>query len=383
MAGAALPPPALYVHVPFCLRKCFYCDFASEAVTQEAVEQYLKALAWEADQALASWPCGWEVPSIYMGGGTPTALAPAQLEAVLAVAARFPRAAGAEWTVEANPGTVDREKLCLLRAAGVNRLSLGVQSFDDALLAFLGRIHTAAEACAAWEAARAAGFTNLSLDLIYAIPGQTLVAWRATLQQALALAPEHVSAYSLTIEPGTAFGRRAAAGILTAVPDDLDLAMYQEARERLEAAGLCQYEISNFARPGRESRHNLTYWCNEPYLGLGPAAASYLNGERRTNVPTVRAYYATCRAGRAPVAEREEATPELAQAETVILGLRLRTGLSWERFRQRFGVDLRTLYAGPIARLSAAGLIVADEQGLRLTPCALPIANQVFLEFLP
>jgi len=383
MMRPALPAPALYIHVPFCRRKCCYCDFASRPPAPAAVEAYLAAFKREAETALASWPNSWEVPSIYVGGGTPTALAPAELEAVLAVAARFPRTRGAEWTVEANPGTVDAAKLRLLKAAGVNRLSLGVQSFDDALLKFIGRIHTAREACAAWELARAAGFDNLSLDLIYAIPGQTMAGWRATLRQALALAPEHVSAYSLTIEPGTEFGRRAAAGTLAPVSDELDLALYLEAQERLGAAGLGQYEISNFARPGRESRHNLVYWRNEPYLGLGPAAASYLDGVRRTNLSAVTRYHAAVMAGVPPVAEREEATPELARAETVILGLRLVEGVSWERFRQRFGVDLRALYAGPIARLTAAGFLIADERGLRLTPRALPVANQVFLEFLP
>lgn len=375
--------PALYIHVPFCRRKCFYCDFASQPLATDRVGKYLYALEREAKEVLASWPPGWEVPSLYIGGGTPTCLEPADLERVLATAAAFPRAAGAEWTVEANPGTVDREKLALLRAAGVNRLSLGVQSFDDELLLFLGRIHTAAEARAAWELARAAGFDNLSLDLMYAIPGQTLSAWQKTLEQALTLAPEHVSAYSLAIEEGTEFGRRWEAGLLEPLPDDVDLAMYREVRQRLGEAGLAQYEISNFARPGRECRHNLVYWRNEPYLGLGPAATSYLGGERRTNFRNVEQYYQALAAGRSPVAEREEATPELAMAETVILGLRLTGGISRERFRRRFQVDLAAVYPEAIRRLTAAGLLAADAQGLRLTPRGLPLANQVFLEFLP
>lgn len=376
-------PPALYIHVPFCRRKCHYCDFASVPLEADLVKRYLGALKREAERELASWPAGWEVPSIYIGGGTPTALEPEDLEAVLAVAALFPRAPGAEWTVEANPGTLDRAKLALLAAAGVNRLSLGVQSFDDDLLSFLGRVHTAREAEEAWDMARSAGFSNLNLDLIYAIPGQTLGAWRRTLKRAVSLQPEHLSAYSLSIEPGTEFGRRAEAGSLKPVAEELDLSMYRAAQELLGEAGLKQYEISNFARPGFECRHNLVYWRNEPYLGLGPAATSYLSGVRRTNREDVGEYVRALTAGEDPTAAREVATLELGMAETVILGLRLTEGIAWERFYGRFGRDLRDVFADPIRRLTRAGLVEADAQGLRLTPRGLPVANRVFQEFLP
>jgi oxygen-independent coproporphyrinogen-3 oxidase len=310
-------------------------------------------------------------------------LEPEDLEEVLAVAALFPRAKGAEWTVEANPGTVNREKLALLVNAGVNRLSLGVQSFDDDLLSFLGRIHTAREAEEAWDMARAAGFYNLNLDLIYAIPGQALSTWRRTLKRALSLRPEHLSAYSLTIEPGTEFGRRAQAGSLTPVAEELDLSMYRAAQELLGEAGLKQYEISNFARSGFECRHNLVYWCNEPYLGLGPAATSYLRGVRRTNRENVGEYVRALAEGEDPAAVREIATSSLAMAETVILGLRLISGITWERFANRFGCDLRDVFAERIRRLTGAGLLEADERGLRLTSRGLPVANRVFQEFLP
>lgn len=376
-------PPALYIHAPFCRRKCHYCDFASVPLEADLVKRYLSALKREAERELASWPAGWEVPSIYIGGGTPTALEPEDLEAVLAVAALFPRAAGAEWTVEANPGTLDPAKLALLAGAGVNRLSLGVQSFDDDLLSFLGRIHTAREAEEAWDMARSAGFSNLNLDLIYAIPGQTLGAWRRTLKRALSLQPEHLSAYSLSIEPGTEFGRRAEAGSLKPVAEELDLSMYRAAQELLGEAGLKQYEISNFARPGLECRHNLVYWRNEPYLGLGPAATSYLSGVRRTNREDVGEYIRALAAGEDPTAAREVATLELGMAETVILGLRLTEGIAWERFYDRFGCDLRDVFADSIRRLTRAGLVEADVQGLRLTPRGLPVANRVFQEFLP
>ena len=323
--------PALYVHVPFCVRKCYYCDFASQPYSSSAAMQYLYALEQEAQIFLTSWPRGQEVSSIYVGGGTPTVLVSEELEQVLAVASAFPRASTIEWTVEANPGTLTLDKLRVLKAAGVNRLSLGVQSFDDTILTFLGRTHTGAEAKTAWYNARQVGFDNLSLDLIYAVPGHSLTSWRQTLKEALALAPEHISTYSLMIEEGTEFGRRG----LTPVSQELDLAQYEEAQAVLQKDGLCQYEISNFACPGFSCRHNLVYWYNEPYLGLGPSATSYLAGERRTNVRNVSEYVQCLNEGRLPVADRELAMPELARAETVILSLRLREGLSRRRFRER------------------------------------------------
>lgn len=371
--------PALYIHVPFCVRKCYYCDFASQPYSSSAAMQYLYALEQEAQIFLTSWPRGQEVSSIYVGGGTPTVLVSEELEQVLAVASAFPRASTIEWTVEANPGTLTLDKLRVLKAAGVNRLSLGVQSFDDTILTFLGRTHTGAEAKTAWYNARQVGFDNLNLDLIYAVPGQSLTSWRQTLKEALALAPEHISTYSLMIEEGTEFGRRG----LTPVSQELDLAQYEEAQAVLQKAGLCQYEISNFACPGFSCRHNLVYWYNEPYLGLGPSATSYLAGERRTNVRNVSEYVQCLNQGRLPVADRESATPELARAETVILSLRLREGLSRRRFRERFGQDIGDVYSEAIHRLTEYNLVTMDEDSLRLTDKGLPLANQVAMAFLP
>lgn len=371
--------PALYVHVPFCLRKCYYCDFVSQPYSTDVAGQYLRALEREAQIYLTSWPQGQEVPSIYIGGGTPTALSLEQLKMLLDVLSAFPRIRAAEWTVEANPGTLTADKLRLLRTFGVNRLSLGVQSFDDGLLRYLGRIHSAAEARWAWELARRAGFDNLSADLIYAVPGQSLALWRQTLKEALALLPEHISTYSLMIEEGTEFARRG----LMPCAEDVDLAQYQEARAVLEGAGLSQYEISNFARGGFTCQHNLVYWRNEPYLGLGPAATSYLEGERRTNVKDVARYIELLKEGQRPVGEREEATVELAQSETVILALRLREGLSCSRFRNLFGKDVYEVYPKAIDRLITQGLVKMDKDRLYLTLKGLPLSNQVAMAFLP
>ena len=373
------PGPALYIHVPFCVRKCYYCDFVSQPYSTDLANQYLWALRREAQLYLTSWPRGQEVASIYVGGGTPTVLTLKELKQLLQVIATFPGTAGAEWTVEANPGIISQEKLHLLRQFGVNRLSLGVQSFDDNLLRYLGRIHTADEARQAWQQARRAGFDNLSLDLIYAVPGQSLPLWRQTLSEALALAPDHVSTYSLMIEEGTEFARRG----ITPCAEELDLAQYQEAQGLLQGAGLLQYEISNFARPGFACKHNLVYWHNEPYLGLGAAAVSYLNNERRTNVNDVPRYVHLLKKGQCPIGEREETTVELAQAETVILALRLKEGLSRSRFRDRFGQDVDGVYPTGIRRLLEYGLVELDQESLRLTPKGWLLANQVAMVFLP
>lgn len=370
---------ALYIHVPFCLSKCYYCDFFSQPYCANTINQYLGALEQEARLYLTSWPYAQEVTSIYIGGGTPTVLTAEQLVNLLELVSLFPRAGEAEWTVEANPDTLSREKLFILREYGVNRLSLGVQSFDDQLLRFLGRTHTAAAAQSAWEQARRLGFANMNLDLIFGIPGQSEDLWRQTIARALSLQPDHVSAYGLTIEPGTEFARRG----LAAADEELELAQYRTAQRLLERAGLIQYEISSFARSGYTCQHNLVYWRNEPYLGLGPAAVSYLNKERRLNVNDIASYVRLLKTGQPPIGDREQATEELAQAETVILALRLKEGLSRQRFRDRFGWDVTDIYPSEINHLLAYGLVTLDKESLRLTAAGWLLANQAAAAFLP
>jgi oxygen-independent coproporphyrinogen-3 oxidase len=369
----------LYVHVPFCWSKCYYCDFFSEPYSTKAVQQYLQALEREARLYITSWLDGREVGSIYIGGGTPTALAVEELERLCGIIAIFPRRADAEWSVEANPDTLTREKLSILHQFGVNRLSLGVQSFDDNLLQFLGRTHSGAKAKAAWQQGRQAGFDNMSLDLIYGIPGQSKNLWQETLSEAVALAPNHISAYGLTIEEGTLFALRQ----LSPCPEELEIAQYYVAQDILTKAGLLQYEISNFARQGFVCRHNILYWQNESYLGLGPAAVSYLQKERWTNARDLTRYIQCLERGWLPIEERERVTAELEQAETVMLALRLKRGLSRWRFRTRFGQDIVEAYPTVIKRLSKYGLIEIDERRLRLSPRGLLLANQVAMSFLP
>ncbi len=377
----------IYVHVPFCPRRCRYCDFPAQIHREDRGERFLAGLAVEA-RLVARVVAGRAALTWYLGGGTPTVFSAAHLAAVAGVLRdAFPLVAGGEFTVEANPETVTRDKLLALREGGCNRLSLGVQAWDDRLLAFLGRGHTVADAIAACREARRAGFANVGIDLIYGLPGQTRRQWEETLRQALALEPEHISAYSLQVEEGTAFGRWAREGRLSGgergLPDDDAVAdMYLAAREILAGAGYEHYEISNFARPGFRSRHNQLYWRNQEYAGLGPGAHSHLAGRRYRNTARLDVYAAELAVGRLPVAEEEVLDERRQMSDTVILGLRLLEGVALADFRRRFGRDLLGVYGREVEELSALGLLEVARGRLRLTERALPVANQVFRRLL-
>jgi len=377
----------LYVHIPFCIRKCYYCDFNSFRLRGPERDHFLDLLEQEADRWAARLEAAGGVPvldTLYVGGGTPTTLEAGQLARLFgALRQRFPLAPQAEITVEANPGTLTLEKLAALREAGVNRLSLGAQVFDDGLLRRLGREHDAAAIETSVALAREAGIPSLNLDLIFALPGQDLRGWRATLQRALALEPDHLSCYSLIIEEGTPFYRWHQMGRLPRPDEEEELAMYQAAIEAAEGAGLAQYEISNFARPGHQSRHNLIYWRNQPYLGLGPGAHSWWEGVRRANLGPLPAYEAALQAGRLPLEREEPISRALEMDETMFLGLRLtREGVDRAAFRARFGTEPEAVYGLAIDRLVRLGLLEADAHRIRLTRQGVPVANQVFLAFL-
>lgn len=405
----------LYVHLPFCRQKCFYCDFPSYAGKESRMAVYVEALLGELAREGAPLRAKWGPPrTVYLGGGTPTALPPALMERLLAglrdflavgggprqdvSAVRAAAAAGQaassdrardaaasdalEFTCECNPGTVDAAYLSLLRAGGVNRLSFGVQTFDDALLRRIGRIHTAAEACAAVRQARAAGFRNLSLDLMYGLPGQTRAGLEASVRQALALAPQHISIYGLQVEEGTAFARAQAAGRLALPSDEESEAMYDYMTTALPAAGYARYEISNFARPGFESRHNLGYWQDVPYLGVGAAAHSYLDGQRYENPRGIEEYLAALRESGRARREEEPLTRATSMEEFAFLALRTARGIDRARFAARFGCELASVYADAIARMCARGFLEEDAQGVRLTPLGMKYGNWVFEAFL-
>lgn len=375
----------LYVHLPFCRQKCFYCDFPSYAGQEGRMAVYVEALLGELAREGAPLRAAWGPPrTVYLGGGTPTALPPALMERLLAGLREFLAAApdALEFTCECNPGTVDAAYLSLLRAGGVNRLSLGVQTFDDALLRRIGRIHTAAQARAAVRQARAAGFRNLSLDLMYGLPGQTLAGLEMSVQQALALAPQHISIYGLQVEEGTAFARAQAAGRLALPSDEESEAMYDYMTTALPAAGYARYEISNFARQGFESRHNLGYWQDVPYLGVGAAAHSYLDGQRYENPRGIEEYLAALRESGRARREEEPLTRATSMEEFAFLALRTARGIDRARFAARFGCELASVYADAIARMRARGFLEEDAQGVRLTPLGMKYGNWVFEAFL-
>jgi len=371
----------LYLHVPFCRRRCRYCSFVSYERREADIPAYVRALEAE----LARRARGERLCSIYFGGGTPNLLSVEQVADILAAAGSlFTVEAGAEITIEANPGMVSGAYLAAVRGLGVNRLSLGVQSLHDAELALLGRIHNAAEAREAVRRARRSGFDNLNIDLIYGLPGQSLGHWRQSLEAALELAPEHLSLYALTLEEATPLGKAVKEGSLPAPDPDLSSDQYELAEDLLAACRYGHYEISNWAREGRECRHNLVYWRNLPYLGAGVAAHSYRDGRRRANTESLDRYLAAFAGAAAPVLCLDEAiSPELELAETVILGLRLGEGVSAGGIRERLGADIMTLYRRQVAEMTGCGLLEQADGRIRLTRRGRLLSNEVFWRFLP
>lgn len=371
-----------YVHIPFCVKKCAYCDFNSySGYTDGSVARYVDALEREIRQAGGN---GDSVDTIFFGGGTPTAI-PAADEARLlrAVQETLPVTNEAEITTEANPGTMDTAHLDVLRRAGFNRISFGVQSFDAGLLQTLDRIHSADEAKAAVRAARAAGFDNVSVDLMFALPRHTMAQWRDTLQQAIEMGTEHISLYALIVEEGTGFYTLQQKGRLSLPGDDMAADMYALAQEMATAAGFGQYETSNFARPGRECRHNLHYWRNEEYYGFGCGAVGYGNGARRMTIKSPAKYAEAVAAGADLTLSTETLTRDETMAETIMLGLRLtREGVDCARFQSRFGVDPRAMYAKEIETFQGRGLLEVTGNALRLTPGGVFLANEVMVAFV-
>lgn len=372
----------VYVHIPFCRRKCFYCDFPSYAGEERWMSRYRKALCREiAAQGCRRLQEG-TVRTLYIGGGTPTALLADDLLAVIcALRESFRLMGGEEFTVEANPGTVDAALLKRLLAAGVNRLSFGVQSFSDALLSAIGRIHTAREAEDAVRMAKEAGF-RVSLDLMYGLPGQTLADLKDSVARAAALDIGHISVYGLAVEDGTPFARMEETGRLHLPTDDECGDMYDYITAELPCLGYHRYEISNYAKAGEESRHNLAYWQDVPYIGLGAAAHSYWRGRRMENEKGLCRYIACIEAGLSPAREEAPCSRESHIEEFAFLALRTAYGIDKRRFCETFASDVREVYGEVIARLQTAGLVEETAASIRLTAQGMKFGNRVFEEFL-
>jgi len=375
----------IYIHIPFCRSRCSYCDFATGMYENDLAERYVSAVRseiWEWNEI--ENPSA--VETIYFGGGTPSLLAPAQIERILgAVHGRFEVVDNAELTLELNPGdggtsaAAKRETLREFRRLGINRASFGAQTFDDRELKQLGRTHTAADIPATFQRLREAGFENINFDLILGLPGQTLAGWKRSLDLALNLRPEHLSLYLLDVHEGTPLADQIHSGMRACPDGDLAGEMYRLMIDQVSTAGYGHYEISNFCLPGFQSRHNTKYWNGAPYYGFGCSAHSYDGARRRwANQREIAKYVELIEMEKSTVVERTDLKEEDARSESIFLGLRLMRGLDLEDYRSRFGTDLREQYDAEISRLREAGLIEIDHKLLRLTTRGALMSNEVF-----
>lgn len=375
---------SLYVHIPYCDSKCPYCDFNSHAARRWPERRYVAALRRELAAAADGPHWGGPVRTIFFGGGTPSLFDPASIASVLEdVRRHWELAPSVEITLEANPGTVDEGRLRGFAAAGINRLSFGVQSFQPALLSLLGRIHDGPTAIRAVGDGHRAGFDNINVDLMFAVPGQSLEAWRADLRQAIDLGTAHVSAYNLTVEEGTAFHLMRRRGELAPLGEDAEIAMYEATEDALTAAGFLRYEISNYALPGRACEHNLSYWRALPYLGIGAGAHSFsaTSMRRWSNELGPEAYMRAIEARGGAAVGEESLTARQLQGEFVFLGLRCREGIEVSEFARRFGVDFAMAF--PHCRdLQNAGLLEQSGANWQLTERGRMVSDEVFATFV-
>lgn len=371
----------LYLHIPFCVKKCAYCDFLSFPCGESVQRRYVDKLTEEIDKVSAGF-CGTKVSSVFVGGGTPSVLNPLWMAEIFEHLYRhFEIEKDAEISMEANPGTVSKEKLSIYKKAGINRLSFGLQSADNRELKELGRIHTYEEFLESFYLARACGFDNINVDLMSALPGQTEESWIKTLKKTAALKPEHISAYSLILEEGTPFyekyGEERGKGVL---PDeDTERDMYHRTKEILKNCGYERYEISNYAKKGKECRHNTGYWTGVPYLGLGLGSSSYVDGRRFKNEPDLQSYLSEEPGRRF---EEEILSVKDMEEEFFIVGLRMVQGVCLREFEERFGKQAKEVYPGLMERFIREGAAVMEDGYFRLTDYGLDVSNYVMAEFL-
>ena len=375
-----LKPKALYLHIPFCAHKCGYCDFASVAGQDDLADLYLTALEQEISRSLNTKPT---LETIFVGGGTPTRLNARQLDQFFEMTrARFHLRHGGEWTVEANPGTLDSTKVQIMKDVGVTRVSLGAQSFDSGALAALERNHQPSDVFRSVELVQQAGL-DWSLDLIFAAPRTTLAVWQNDLKTVLSLNPKHLSCYGLIFEKGTALWKQLQAGQVEPVDEEVEVHMYQSTIQTLAEHGLAQYEISNYAQPGFECRHNLVYWANDAYYGFGLGAARYVDGLRATNIRDLKGYIQRIHQGLDVTGPREQLSPEERARETATLMIRrVQQGIHRDDFRHRTGFDLDQLAGESIQKHISEGLITDNGQAVRLTHQGILFSDTVAADFL-
>nr|MBQ6241996.1 oxygen-independent coproporphyrinogen III oxidase [Lachnospiraceae bacterium] len=384
MAPQKKKPLAVYIHLPFCAKKCLYCDFASGPADAQEIAYYMRVLQKEI-RSFSAIATLYRVESVFFGGGTPSFVAPVYVEQLMnLLRSQFEFSDRAEITLEANPGTLTEEKLKIYRIAGINRLSIGLQSVHDEELKTLGRIHTYADFLESYDLARKAGFENVNIDLMSALPRQTMALWQDSLAKTAALQPEHISAYSLSIEEGTPFYEKYGEGLgrLALPGEELDREMYHYTKSFLAEKGYARYEISNYARPGFESRHNLTYWTMGEYLGFGQAAASFLEGRRFTNPSTAEEYWQAARTSYQRFRAQKPETVREQMEEYMFLGLRTARGVSREDFKKRFGMSFPRVYEHTLLDLYKQGLLTQEGGRIFLTDEGIDVSNIVLAQFL-
>ena len=373
---------SIYIHIPFCKSKCYYCDFNSYAGLSDCIGLYFECLNKEIKDLVKKLK-GYKIKTIFIGGGTPSYVDVSYIYDMLdCLYNNFDIIKDAEITIEVNPGTIDYEKLSIYKKANINRLSMGLQSTNDYILKKIGRIHTYKDFLDNFRLARSVGFSNISVDLMFGIPFQTYDDWKKSLHDVSRLNPEHLSTYSLTIEPGTVFGDMYNKGEISYLDDSLDRDMYHHAIDFLREHGYNQYEISNFSKDGFCSKHNKVYWNSEIYIGLGAGAHSYFEDTRYSNVESVKDYINRIKTNDSIRENIERISKEREISDYIILRLRLVEGVNKLKFKERFGLDFDSLYKTKVEKLFCDGLITNDKIGVRLTNKGLDFANLVFVEFL-
>ncbi|ASF39960.1 coproporphyrinogen III oxidase [Halobacillus halophilus] len=373
--------PSAYIHIPFCQQICHYCDFTKFFYNEKLADEYLEAL----EKEIHTYVPGEKavVQTIFVGGGTPTVVTHKQLRKLLdMIHNHFDIASCEEYTFEANPGDLDLEKVQMLKDYGVNRISLGVQVFDDDMLEKIGRVHRVKDVYTNIDRLLQVGLSNVSIDLMYALPGQSVKDFEKTIDEALQFGLPHYSSYSLQIEPKTVFYQRYNKGTLVKPPEEDEAQMYEMLQEKLAANGVQQYEISNFAKPGFESKHNLTYWNNEYYYGIGAGSHGYLPGKRTINIRPLPAYVKQAMENGKPVLHEEPIGVKEQMEEEMFLGLRKTSGVSLTRFREKYNRDAEEVFGEAFPSLKKRGLIEQQSDKIHLTPRGRILGNEVFQEFL-
>ena len=371
--------PSLYIHIPFCISKCIYCDFNSIVMKSQIVDEYLNGI----ENELQAINGKYSFTTVYIGGGTPTVLNEIQLSKLFNLISKYVDVFNLkEYTIEVNPGTLNEEKILALKDSYIDRISIGIQSFNDKYLKLLRRIHTAKEAKDVFSSLREKGFENISIDLIYGYPAQTLNEWKTDLRECFILGPEHISAYCLTYESGTPLVGIMDSGKLKRLSEEEELNMYEYTNDFLGNEGYRHYEISNFAKPGKECQHNTVYWENREYIGIGAGAFSYINGERYCSIKNVKEYISAVKSKKNLICFSEKLPQEKRASEILIMALGMTSGISKKEFFSRSGYNLTELFRTQLNVLAQAGLINFDDERIKLTRKGLSLADSVMVKFV-